>query len=83
MGPQVHAKGVLWAIQKSAERKDRAKEKEIIDKKAEIISLLSDEILKRYFYREGMYNYQVANNLEIQKAIEVLNDTKKYHRILK
>ena len=60
-----------------------AKEKAISDKKAEIMSLLSDEILKRYFYREGLYNYQVKNNPEILEAIAVLNDTKRYQRILK
>lgn len=62
---------------------DVAKEKAIIEKGAEIKSLLTDEILKRYFYREGLYNYQVVNNPEIQEAISVLNDSNKYNRILK
>ncbi len=62
---------------------DKAKEKELVDKKAEIKSLISDEILKRYFYREGLYNYQVENNPEIMEAISVLNDPKKYERILR
>ncbi|NND63049.1 MAG: S41 family peptidase [Flavobacteriaceae bacterium] len=62
---------------------DKAKQKELVDKSAEIKSLISDEILKRYFYREGLYDYQVVNNPEILEAISVLNDTKKYERILK
>ncbi|MBT8262741.1 MAG: S41 family peptidase [Bacteroidia bacterium] len=62
---------------------DSAKDKALVDKKAEIMSLLSDEILKRYFYREGLYNYQVKNNSEILTAIEVLNDANRYSRILK
>ena len=62
---------------------DLAKEKDLKDKKAEIKSLLTDEILKRYFYREGLYDYQVKNNPEILEAISVLNDPKKYERILK
>ena len=62
---------------------DKAKEKELISKKAEIKSLLTDEILKRYFYRDGLYQYQVKNNPEILEAISVLNDPSKYNRILK
>ena len=62
---------------------DKAKEKDLVAKKAEIKWLISDEILKRYFYRDGLYNYQVAHNPEILMAVEVLNDTKKYERILK
>ncbi|MDT0555606.1 S41 family peptidase [Patiriisocius hiemis] len=62
---------------------DAAKEKAIVAKGAEIKSLLTDEILKRYFYREGLYNYQVNNNPEIKEAISVLNDSNKYNRILK
>lgn len=62
---------------------DKAKEKDLNEKKAEIKSLLTDEILKRYFYREGLYDYQVKNNPEILEAISVLNDANKYSRILK
>lgn len=62
---------------------DAAKERKVTKRKAEIKSLLSDEILKRYFYAEGLYDYQLEHNPEILKAIEILNDTKKYNRILK
>ena len=61
---------------------DASKVKQLYSKKAEIMSLLSDEILKRYFYRDGLYEYQVINNPEILEAIGVLNDEKKYSRIL-
>jgi len=62
---------------------DAIKEKEVENKSAEIMSLLTDEILKRYFYRQGMYEYQVENNPEILEALDVLNNTKRYERILK
>ncbi len=62
---------------------DTAKDKAIIDKKVEIESLLTDEILKRYFYREGLYNYQIENNPEILEAVAVLNDEERYRKILK
>jgi carboxyl-terminal processing protease len=62
---------------------DSSKEKSLVLRKAEIISLLSDEILKRYFYREGLYDYQVVHNPEILEAVTVLHDEKKYRKILK
>ena len=62
---------------------DKAKEKALVEKKVEIITLLSDEILKRYFYREGMYNYHLKYSPEIMEAVSVLNDEKKYSKILK
>ncbi|MCR9183482.1 MAG: S41 family peptidase [Flavobacteriaceae bacterium] len=61
----------------------RAKDRELQDKKAEIMSLLSDEIVKRYFYREGLYEYQVVNNPEIKEAVAILKDTRRYQAILK
>ncbi len=62
---------------------DNAKNKAIIDKKVEIESLLTDEILKRYFYREGLYNYQIEHNPEILEAVSVLNDAGRYGKILR
>jgi|TARA_R110000851_G_scaffold333364_1_gene512400 carboxyl-terminal processing protease len=62
---------------------DSAKDQAIIDKKVEIESLLTDEILKRYFYREGLYNYQIEHNPEILEAVAVLNDAGRYGKILK
>lgn len=51
--------------------------------KNEIVNLLTDEIIKRYFYREGLYNYYVTHNPEVAKSQEILNNTKKYDEILK
>ena len=62
---------------------DKAKEKKIVAKKAEIKSLLTDEILKRYFYKEGLYDYQVVNNPEILAGMDVLTNESKYNKILK
>jgi len=62
---------------------DGAKDQALVSKKAEIMSLLSDEILKRYFYRDGLYNYQVENNPEILEAVAILNNERRYNKILK
>jgi carboxyl-terminal processing protease len=62
---------------------DSAKDKALVKKKAEVKSLLSDEILKRYFYTEGLYEYQLQNNPEILAAVDILNNASKYAKILK
>jgi carboxyl-terminal processing protease len=61
----------------------KAKDRELQDKKAEIMSLLTDEIVKRYFYREGLYEYQLVNNPEIKEAVAILKDPRRYQSILK
>ncbi len=60
-----------------------SKEKALDTYKTEIVNLLTDEIIKRYFYREGLYNYYVTHNPEIEKSKEVLGSKKKYEQILK
>ena len=62
---------------------EAAKEKDLVAKKVEIKSLLNDEILKRYFYAKGLYDYQIQHNPEVLEAVSVLNDANKYNRILK
>ena len=50
---------------------------------AEIKKLLLDEIIKRYQYKEGVYQYYTKNNIEIKKAINLLNNVTEYKQILK
>lgn len=50
--------------------------------KNELLSLLSDEIIKRYFYREGLYTYYKATNPEIQKGKDILNSMSNYRAYL-
>jgi len=64
------------ALQKSEET--------LLDKnKAEIKNLILDEIIKRYQYQEGLYQYYLKNNSEIKKATTVLNNSSEYKSILK
>ena len=51
--------------------------------KVQLKSLLTDEIIKRYFYSEGLYTYYTANNPEIKKAISILNNPSQYASILR
>ena len=67
---------LLSALEKSEET--------LIDKnQKEIKNLILDEIIKRYQYKEGLYQYYIKSNFEIKKSIEVLNDKSKYNSILK
>jgi carboxyl-terminal processing protease len=58
------------------------KNKAIDNNKIQLMSLLSDEIIKRYFYREGLYDYYKSNNSEIKKGTEILNNPSKYKSYL-
>ena len=59
------------------------KNQAIDDNKNQIIALLENEIIKRYFYREGMYSYFLQNNTEVIKAKEILSQKQKYLSYLK
>mgnify|MGYP000465836772 CR=1 FL=1 len=50
--------------------------------KEEILALIEDELVTRYFYRDGLYNYHIKNNNAILKSVSILNN-KEYEKILK
>ena len=73
---QTEYEQLLAALQRS--------EATMIDKnQKEIKNLMLDEIIKRYQYKEGLYQYYIKNNIEIKKAIDVLNNKEEYNKILK
>lgn len=49
----------------------------------EIKNLILDELIKRYQYQEGLYQYYIKNNVEIKRAIQVFNNPTEYKNILK
>jgi len=49
---------------------------------SEIEKLLEDEIVKRYFYREGLYAYYLDNDPSILAARELLGNPSKYRETL-
>ena len=67
---------LLTALQKS--------ENNSLDKnQKEIKNLIVDEIIIRYQYQEGLYQYYLKNNSEIKKAVNLLNSSSEYETILK
>jgi len=61
----------------------KAKKASLDAKKAEISTLLTDEIIKRYFYQDGLYQHYVKNNPEISEAQAILGNSSRYSAILK
>ncbi|TDE04399.1 S41 family peptidase [Flavobacterium sandaracinum] len=73
---QAEYQQLLTALQKS--------ENALLDKnQKEIKNLMVDEIIKRYQYQEGLYQYYTKNNSEIKRAITILNNNTEYRSILK
>ena len=67
----------------------RAKELLIADKqndiykfKDEIKELLKSEIVSRYYYQKGRTEVALKNDTELDRAVEILNNTKEYKEIL-
>jgi carboxyl-terminal processing protease len=66
---------LMAALQKSEEA--------LLDKnQKEIKKLLLDEIIKRFQYKEGLYQYYTKNNAEIAKATAILANPTEYNKIL-
>ncbi|WGD35816.1 S41 family peptidase [Olleya sp. YS] len=61
---------------------DNSKAKAVEDNKKQLINLLTEEIVKRYVYREGLYEYYKTNNEAIKTATEILSNPSKYNRYL-
>jgi carboxyl-terminal processing protease len=61
---------------------DVDKKNDIYKQKAELMSLLQEEIAERYYYRKGRIEVSFINDKEVQKAIEVLNNTQAYKNYL-
>ena len=58
------------------------KQEDIEKNKADIVSLLEDEIASRYGYQQGRIRESLTHDMEVKKAIEVLNDKITYTGIL-
>ena len=66
---------LMTALQKSEEA--------LLDKnQKEIKKLILEEIIKRYQYKEGLYQYYLKNNVEIARATSLLANPIEYNKIL-
>jgi carboxyl-terminal processing protease len=60
-----------------------SKNKALDENKAQILSLLTDEVIKHHSYREGLYDYYKLYNPEIKKATEILSNPSNYLNYLR
>ncbi len=61
----------------------KTKRSELEKYKETILDMIEKEIAGRYFYQEGTVKIGLRNDLEIQKAIGLLNNSNEYQSILK
>jgi len=56
---------------------------ELNTNKQEILNRITDEILKQFYYKTGVYQHKFTHDETIKKATILLHNMKKYDRILK
>jgi carboxyl-terminal processing protease len=59
---------------------DREKDLELF--RAEIKKIIEQEIIGRYYYQKGQLQYQLDDDKEVKKALEILNNPEEYQGIL-
>jgi carboxyl-terminal processing protease len=67
---------LLTAIQNS-------QDKQLDENKKEIKDLILDDVILRFQYRDGLYQYYIKNNLAIKKSVLILDNKAEYNKILK
>lgn len=58
-------------------------ESDLVLFKPEIVKLLEDEIIGRYYYEDGVIIHTLRDDVQLKKAREVLNDSQLYSSTLK
>jgi carboxyl-terminal processing protease len=75
-------KGISKEYQKIKEKLSKNKIKEV-SKNQDIISvILEEEVLKRYYYKEGVYRHHLKNDRTVSEAVKLLKNQDKYKKIL-
>ncbi|OEK06033.1 peptidase S41 [Flavivirga aquatica] len=64
-------------------RLNQSKATVIDENKAYLLELLTEDIVKRYAYREGLYDYYKIHDSKIKKATEILSNSSKYSEYLR
>jgi len=59
-----------------------SKERDLVKFKAEIVKILEDEIIGRYYYQTGRIEHALIDDTFILEAVKILNDQPRYNQIL-
>ncbi len=62
---------------------EQEKEKDMVNNKDRILTLVSSEIASRYYYEKGRVQVRLKNDPEVKEAINLLNDPVRYAKLLK
>ncbi|WP_130734859.1 S41 family peptidase [Flavobacterium sp. J27] len=62
---------------------EKSQDVEVTKNKEEFKKLLQEELITRYQYKEGLYEFYTQKDIDITKAKAVLNDVSQYSSILK
>ena len=74
--------GIMQAYQQLLVALEKS-ENVLLDKSSpQIKNLLRDELIKRYQYKEGLYDYYIKNNPEIKRSTALLNNSAEYKKYL-
>jgi carboxyl-terminal processing protease len=69
-------------LEKVSTNMQHDKDKDLVKFKEEIKELLEEEIISRYYYSKGRTEAAFDNDKDIQEALKVLGDKKRYNEIL-
>lgn len=75
-------KDISKEYQKIKEKLVQDKISEIAKNEDIITEIIKEEILKNYFYEEGLYQYQLKNDKTILRATQLLKNSTKFNQIL-
>ena len=70
------------ALHQLREQLEESKDLDLDKHKEEITRLLREEIIQRYYYKQGVIESSFVYDEDIKAAIEVLNDKERYKKIL-
>tara|TARA_R110002072_G_scaffold96968_6_gene213092 strand:+ start:8904 stop:10541 length:1638 start_codon:yes stop_codon:yes gene_type:complete len=74
---------ILKEYQQILKKLSHEKVSEISKNKDFISDLIKDEILKRYYYKEGAYQHKLKNDKVVLEAVKILKNKNQYAKILK
>ncbi len=58
------------------------KTQDLLKNKKEILRLLQDEIVSRYYFQKGRFQNQLSDDDEVKEAINILSNSTKYQALL-
>jgi carboxyl-terminal processing protease len=78
-----YEKDLKDALSQMRKQLEQSKDYDLDKHKDEVVRLLREEIIQRYYFKQGVIESSFIYDEDIKAAIEVLNNKEKYEKILK